>query len=93
MLCIVQFGCTQCTSYLAVEADDYDAAVEFAEESAIDSWESYNSNVEHNEDERYSDAWWDTVYSEIHYAVEPYDDSDDFHYSILEEQNYGFFNI
>jgi hypothetical protein len=93
MLCIVQFGCTQQTTYLAVEADSCEEAREFAEESAIEAWESYESNVEQNEFERYSDAWWDTLHSEIHYAVEPFDDSDDFHFDILKEQDFGFFKI
>lgn len=93
MFCIVQFGCTQCTHYLAVETDDYEAACDFAEESAIEAWESYDSNVERNEYERYSEAWWDTLYDEIHYAVEPFDDSNDFHLDILQDQEFGFFRI
>ena len=78
---------------MAVEADGYEAAEEFAEESAIESWESYRNNEEQNSYERYSDNWWDTIYNEISYGVEAYDDSDDFHFSILQEQDYGFFNI
>lgn len=93
MLYIVQFGCAYETNYMAVEADNYEAAEEFAEESAIESWESYDSNEEQNDYERYSDDWWHTVYNEISYAVESYDDSNDLHFSILQEQDYGFFNI
>lgn len=93
MLCIVQFGCAQEINFLAIEADNYEIACEFAEESAIESWEGYESNRENNEYERYSDAWWDTLYNEIEYGVEPFDDSNPFHKSILEEQKEGFFNI
>ena len=93
MLCIVQFGCTQCTNYLAVETDDYETAREFAEESAIETWENCDSSVGRNEYERYSEAWWDTLYNEIHYAVEPFDYSNDFHFNILRDQEFGFFRI
>lgn len=93
MLCIVQFGCAQCTHYVAVEADDYEAARDFAEESAIETWESYESNIEQKKYERYSEAWWDTLYNEIHYAVEPFDNSNNFHSDILQDQEFGFFRI
>lgn len=85
---IIQYGCAQKNNCLAAECDDYKEAKNFAQENAFEVWESCG-----NKPEKYSEAWWDTVYNEIEYTIIPFDRSNKHHLLILEEQDYRFFNI
>ena len=93
MLYAIKYGCVQETHYLVVEADNIEYAAEFAEESAIECWSSWTENMEQNEYEKYTDSWWDTVYSEIEQFVEPFENTNSFHLDLLKEQGNGFFKI
>lgn len=92
MLFYIKYGCSINHEVLIVDAENFDQANEYAEGAAQDVYYSYDCNYfdeedyeNYNEDEL-SELEYQDMISDIDWSVESYDESNEEHRSILEEQ-------
>lgn len=98
-LYFIEYGCSQCTEYLIVEAKDAAAAEYYAYTSAQDCYFGYDCNYIEPED--YPDATEEELVEieneemelDIHYCVELYDSDNEDHQMWLREQDGKPFEI
>lgn len=103
---IIEYGCDVCTEHLAVEARNYDDAVNYAMESAWRLREGYEGIhgvldyaefCEENElDVDNEDSWEeyaDMIRQEIQYCAEIFDEENEDHLTILHDCEDKFFEI
>ena len=95
----IEYGCSQCTEHLIVEAKDMGAAHEYAYQSAQDAYFSYDCNFIDPED--YPDADEEELVEieeqememDIHYFAESFDAENEDHQMTFEEQNNKPFEV
>lgn len=93
MLFFIEYGCSICHERLIVDADTYERADEYAEQSAQEVYYSYDCNYSSDDDyESYTEEeinemeYLDMLY-DIDWLVEPYDEKNEDHIEALKEQN------
>lgn len=97
MLFYIRYGCSINHESLIVNADDYDAADRYAEQSAQDIYYSYDCNYPSDEDydcyeeddlteEEISEQEYMDMLNDIDWLVEPYDEKNEDHLDIWKEQ-------
>ena len=98
-LYFIEYGCTQCTEHLIVEAENAADAENYAYISAQDCWYSYECNMIDPED--YPDATEEELVEieneemeqDIHYLAEEFDASNEEHIETLHEQGNEPFEV
>jgi hypothetical protein len=92
MLFYIKYGCSISHESLIVNADDFDAADRYAEQSAQDVYYSYDCNYLSDEDyeeydeEEVCDMEYQEMLSDIDWVVEPYDEKNEEHLDAMHEQ-------
>ena len=92
MLFYTKYGCSICHESLIVNADDFETANRWAEQSAQDVYYSYDCNYLSDEDyEEYDeedicDIEYQEMLSDIDWIVEPYDEKNEEHLDAMHEQ-------
>ena len=98
-LYFIEYGCSQCTERLIVEAKDAAAAEYYAYTSAQDCYFGYECNYIDPED--YPDATEEELVEieneemelDIHYLAEEFDESNEEHIETLREQDNKPFEV
>lgn len=98
-LYFIEYGCSQCTEHLIVEAKDAAAAEYYAYTSAQDCYFGYDCNYIDPED--YPDATEEELVEieneemelDIHYLAEEFDESNEEHIETLREQDNKPFEV
>lgn len=101
---IIMYGCDSVgREWAAVDANDYEEAYRYAEQSAIEyraSFEGFHGILtfeefcEENENDDYEEAvndFFEYIQNEIRYSVEEYDESNEDHQDVLFSEN-GLFS-
>jgi hypothetical protein len=103
---IIEYGCEVCTEHLAIEAENLETAMNFAESEAwrlrdgyggLHGVIDYTEFCEENElDEDNEDSWEeyaDMVRNELEYGAEVFDENNEAHITVLEECEGKFFRV
>ena len=91
MLFYVEYGCSQSTESLILDADDFNQAYDFAMTSAEELFDEYDQSAtvgdrdEYESDDEYWDAYDDAMANDIHWVAEEYDEDNDFHKATFDE--------
>ena len=96
MLFYIEYGCSKGHEALIVSAEDNLQAELFAEQCAIEEFESYDnsdliSRDKYDNDDEYWDVYEDTLANDIHYLVADYDEKNELHKDCFEE--FGIYEI
>lgn len=89
---LIECGCLDERIYMAVEAENFHSAADFAKGYALEIWKNNETLKNNREIKPFTDLWWSIIYEEIIYRVEFFDKANLFHLNLLNEQN-GFFII
>jgi hypothetical protein len=93
MLFYIEYGCSISNEHLVVDADNYDRADQYAEASAQDVYWSYDCNYMCDEDyedcteDEVSEIEYQDMLYDIHWLVEPYDETNENHKDAMHEQS------
>lgn len=88
----IEYGCSQCKEQLIVEANDETDAIDYAYQSAQDSYWSYDCNYIDPDDypdadeEDLAEIEEQDMETDIFYFAEPYDSSNEEHKEAMREQ-------
>ena len=96
MLFYIKYGCSVSHESLIVNADDYDVADRYAEQSAQDVYYSYDCNYPSEEDydlyeeeglteDEISEQEYMDMLNNIEWTVEPFDENNEEHMEALHE--------
>lgn len=97
MLYYIEYGCSQNTEALIVDAKSKDEALDYAYEQARYEFDSYDQTAtigeyeEYGTDEEYSNAYEEALENDIFYSAEKYDETNEIHEMIFNE--YGVYEL
>lgn len=93
MLFYTKYGCSVSHESLIVDADSYERADQWAEQSAQDVYYSYDCNYLCDEDyedyteDEVSELEYQDMLNDIDWVVEPYDEKNEEHVEAMNEQD------
>lgn len=99
MLFFIKYGCSVSHESLIVDAEDFDRADTYAEQSAQETFWSYDCNYMCDEDyedyteDEISELEYQEMINDIDWVVEPYDEKNEEHKDAWNEQNGKPFEI
>lgn len=99
MLFFIKYGCSVSHEVLIVDAEDFERADTYAEQSAQEVFWSYDCNYMCDEDcedyteDEISELEYQEMINDIDWVVEPYDEKNEEHKDAWNEQNGKPFEI